>query len=279
MSSLIPDGLLGAPRPIGLGPRRVGAVHRRNDDARLLRPQRRPPQIILRALARELRRLLLGRTHGEPRAPVGLRQFPLQRETPLASASGLITQHSPSQLIRKQTPRRGRRPGRARFLSFLGSGTEYTWSDVSRAARAWRDAILVSAASRAWHHSPSIWEGNFSCVFKVKPFTSFGPLSGPAWRRWVPTPFADPLLHVAVPAEAVVGLAVLFRGAFRPYAALLHFHTFAALLYWFFALALLFCRPWTAAGACPTHSFFLCSDARSDAVMLAVVVQAQRLMQ
>ena len=53
----------------------------------------------------------------------------------------------------------------------------------------------------------------------------------------VPAPFADPLLLVAVPAEAVVGPAVLFGGAFRPDAALAPSFALAALLYWFLALA------------------------------------------
>ena len=84
----------------------------------------------------------------------------------------------------------------------------------------------------------------------------------------VPTPLADPLLDLAVPPEAVVGLAVLFRGAFRPYAALAPSFTLAALLYWFFALALLFFVGLRRRrGLVAAHSFLLSSDARSDAAL------------
>ena len=72
-------------------------------------------------------------------------------------------------------------------------------------------------------------------------FDLLGPLVRELGRdALVPTPLADPFLYVAVPAEAVVGPAVLFRGAFRPDAALAPSFTLAAFLYGFFALALLF---------------------------------------
>ena len=84
----------------------------------------------------------------------------------------------------------------------------------------------------------------------------------------VPAPFADPFLNLAVPPKAVVGLAVLFGGAFRPYAALAPSFALAALLYGFFALALLFFVGLRRRrGLVAAHSFFLSSDARSDAVL------------
>ena len=46
--------------------------------------------------------------------------------------------------------------------------------------------------------------------------------------RLVRTVVADPLLYLAVPPKAVVGLAVLLRGAFRPDAALAPSFTLAA---------------------------------------------------
>ena len=84
----------------------------------------------------------------------------------------------------------------------------------------------------------------------------------------VPAPFADPLLLVAVPAEAVVGPAVLFGGAFRPDAALATSFTLATFCYWFFALALLFFVGLRRRrGLVAAHSFLLSSDARSDAAL------------
>ena len=65
-----------------------------------------------------------------------------------------------------------------------------------------------------------------------------GPLVGQfGGDALVPAPFADPFLHLAVPAEAVVGLAVFFGGSFRPYAALAPSFALAAFLYWLLALA------------------------------------------
>ena len=100
-------------------------------------------------------------------------------------------------------------------------------------------------------------------------FDLLGPLVRELGRdALVPTPLADPFLYVAVPAEAVVGPAVLFRGAFRPDAALAAALAFAAFLYWFFSLALLFFVGLRGRrGLVPAHSFFLWSDARSDAVL------------
>ena len=51
-----------------------------------------------------------------------------------------------------------------------------------------------------WHHSPSIWDGNFSCVFTIKPFTSLGPLSvsldAMRWSRLpLPTHFCTSPSH------------------------------------------------------------------------------------
>ena len=77
----------------------------------------------------------------------------------------------------------------------------------------------------------------------------------------ISTPLADPLLLVAVPPKAVVGPAVLFRGAFRPDAALAPSFTLAALLYWFLALAFfLLVGLGRRRGLVPAHSFFLVSD-------------------
>ena len=100
-------------------------------------------------------------------------------------------------------------------------------------------------------------------------FDLLGPLVRELGRdALVPTPLADPFLHLAVPPEAVVGLAVFFGGSFRPYAALAPSFTLAALLYGLLALALLLLvglrRRW---GLVAPHSFFLSSDARSDAVL------------
>ena len=112
-------------------------------------------------------------------------------------------------------------------------------------------------------------------------FDLLGPLVRELGRdALVPTPLADPFLYVAVPAEAVVGPAVLFGGPLRPDAALAPSFALAAFLYGFFALAFfLLVGLRRRRGLVAAHSFFLRSDARSNAVMLAVVVQAQRLMQ
>ena len=71
-----------------------------------------------------------------------------------------------------------------------------------------------------------------------KSFHFLGPLVREFGRdALVATPLADPFLHLAVPAETVVGPAVLFGGAFRPDAALAPSFALAAFLYWFFALS------------------------------------------
>ena len=100
-------------------------------------------------------------------------------------------------------------------------------------------------------------------------FDLLGPLVRELGRdALVPTPLADPFLYVAVPAEAVVGPAVLFRGPFRPDAALAPSFTLAAFCYWFFALALLFFVGLRRRrGLVAAHSFLLSSDARSDAAL------------
>ena len=100
-------------------------------------------------------------------------------------------------------------------------------------------------------------------------FDLLGPLVRELGRdALVPTPLADPFLYVAVPAEAVVGPAVLFRGAFRPDAALAPSFALAALLYWFLALAFfLLVGLRRRRGLVPAHSFLLSSDARSTAGM------------
>ena len=115
-------------------------------------------------------------------------------------------------------------------------------------------------------------------------FDLLGPLVRELGRdALVPTPLADPFLYLAVPPEAVVGPAVLFRGSFRPDAALAPSFALAALLYWLLALALLFFVGLRGRrGLVAAHSFFLSSDARSDAVlrrcgsMLGVAVRAAR---
>ena len=99
-------------------------------------------------------------------------------------------------------------------------------------------------------------------------FDLLGPLVRELGRdALVPTPLADPFLYVAVPAEAVVGPAVLFRGAFRPDAALAPSFTLAAFLYGLLFALLFFVGLRRRRGLVPAHSFFLWSDARSDAVL------------
>ena len=102
-----------------------------------------------------------------------------------------------------------------------------------------------------------------------------GPLVGQfGGDALVPAPFADPLLHLAVPPEAVVGLAVFFGGSFRPYAALAPSFALAALCYWFFALAFFFLVGLRRRrGLVAAHSFVLWSDARSDAVLQHTAIE------
>ena len=95
----------------------------------------------------------------------------------------------------------------------------------------------------------------------------------------VPRTLSDPFLYVAVPSKTVVGPAVLFGGAFRSQTTFAPSFALAALLYGLLFAFLFLVGLRRRRGLVAAHSFFLRSDARSNAVMLAVVVQAQRLMQ
>ena len=96
----------------------------------------------------------------------------------------------------------------------------------------------------------------------------------------VPRTLADPFLYLAVPPEAVVGPAVLFRGSFRPDAALAPSFALAAFLYGLLFALLFLVGLRRRRGLVAAHSFLLSSDARSDAGMqsAAVIDASCRLM-